>query len=122
FRGILNVIPYVGPIIGTVLGLIIGVATNLDMNFATEMMPMLIFMLVVFVSVQLIDNFVFQPIIFSSSVHAHPLEIFIVLLIAGSVGGKLGMLLAIPSYTVLRVFAKEFFNNFRVVRKLTEKI
>ena len=122
FRGILNVIPYVGPIIGTALGLIIGVATNLDMNFATEMMPMLIFMLVVFVSVQLIDNFVFQPIIFSSSVHAHPLEIFIVLLIAGSVGGILGMLLAIPSYTVLRVFAKEFFNNFRVVRKLTEKI
>ncbi len=122
FRGILNVVPYVGPIIGTLMGLIIGIATNLDMNFTLEMMPLLIAMLVVFVSVQLIDNFVFQPLIFSSSVHAHPLEIFIVLLIAGSVGGILGMLLAIPSYTVLRVFGKEFFNNFRVVRKLTEKI
>jgi predicted PurR-regulated permease PerM len=86
------------------------------------MMPLLIFMTVVFVSVQLIDNFVFQPLIFSNSVHAHPLEIFIVLLIAGSVGGILGMLLAIPSYTVLRVFAKEFFNKFRVVQKLTKKI
>ena len=36
--------------------------------------------------------------------------------------GILGMLLAIPSYTVLRVFAKEFFSQFRLVRKLTEKI
>jgi predicted PurR-regulated permease PerM len=122
FRGVLNVIPYVGPLIGTVLGLTIGIATNLNLDFATQLMPMLIFMLIVFVTVQLIDNFVFQPLIFSSSVHAHPLEIFIVLLIAGSLGGVLGMLLAIPGYTVVRVFAKEFFNNFRVVRKLTEKI
>ncbi|MDY0198733.1 MAG: AI-2E family transporter [Tenuifilaceae bacterium] len=122
FLGILNVIPYVGPIVGALLGLIIGVATNLDMNFTQEMIPLLIYMLIVFGCINLIDNIVFQPLIFSSSVHAHPLEIFIVLLIAGSVGGILGMLLAIPSYTVLRVFGKEFFNNFRVIRKLTEKI
>ncbi len=122
FRGVLNVIPYVGPIIGTALGLIIGVATNLNLDFATQLMPMLIFMIIVFVAVQLIDNFVFQPLIFSNSVHAHPLEIFIVLLIAGSLSGILGMLLAIPGYTVIRVFAKEFFNNLRVVQKLTEKI
>lgn len=122
FRGILNVIPYVGPIVGSVLGIIIGVATNLNLEFATQMVPLLIYMAIIFSVVQLIDNFVFQPLIFSSSVHAHPLEIFIVLLIAGSIGGILGMLLAIPGYTVLRVFAKEFFNNFRVVQKLTEKI
>jgi len=45
-----------------------------------------------------------------------------VLLIAGSLGGVLGMLLAIPGYTIIRVFAKEFLNNFRVVQKLTQKI
>jgi predicted PurR-regulated permease PerM len=122
FRGILNVIPYVGPLIGTVLGLAIAIATNLSMDFSTEMVPMIIYMSIVFGAVQLIDNFVFQPLIFSNSVHAHPLEIFIVLLIAGSVGGIMGMLLAIPGYVVIRVFAKEFFNNFRVVQKLTEKI
>lgn len=122
FRGVLNVIPYVGPIVGTVLGLLIGVATNLDLEFMSQMMPLLILMFVIFMVVQIIDNVVFQPLIFSNSVHAHPLEIFIVLLLAGSVGGILGMLLAIPSYTVLRVFGKEFFNQFRVVRKLTEKI
>ncbi|HOP04755.1 MAG TPA: AI-2E family transporter [Tenuifilaceae bacterium] len=120
--GILNLVPYVGPLAGTIIGVLIGIATNLDLNFSTQMVPLIIYMLIVFGTVQLIDNFVFQPLIFSNSVNAHPLEIFIVLLIAGSVGGILGMLLAIPGYTVLRVFAKEFFNKFRVVQKLTQKI
>ena len=69
-----------------------------------------------------IDDFVLQPTLYSERVKAHPLEIFLVILIAGSMAGILGMLLAIPSYTVLRVFAKEFFSQFRLVRKLTEKI
>ena len=53
---------------------------------------------------------------------AQPLEIFLVILIAGSLAGVIGMLLAIPLYTVLRVFAKEFFSQISLVRKLTEKI
>lgn len=122
FTGILNLIPYVGPLAGMLLGSLIGLATNLQLNFTTELLPLLGYMIIVFTIVQLIDNFVFQPVIFSNSVNAHPLEIFIVLLIAGSVGGILGMLLAIPAYTVIRVFSKEFFNNFRLVQKLTEKI
>ena len=69
-----------------------------------------------------LDDFVLQPTLYSSRVKAHPLEIFLVILIAGSLAGILGMLLAIPSYTVLRVFAKEFFSQFSLVRKLTEKI
>lgn len=68
-----------------------------------------------------LDDFVLQPTLYSSRVKAHPLEIFLVILIAGSLAGILGMLLAIPSYTVLRVFAKEFFSQFSLVRKLTEK-
>jgi predicted PurR-regulated permease PerM len=120
--GIFNVIPYIGPVIGATLGIFIGVMTHLDLSFYNEMLPMLTYMLVVFACVQLIDNFVFQPLIYSSSVHAHPMEIFLVLMIAGSTAGILGMFLAIPAYTVLRVFAKEFFNNFKVVKRLTEKI
>ncbi|MCB8963705.1 MAG: AI-2E family transporter [Bacteroidales bacterium] len=120
--GILNVIPYVGPLAGTIIGLLIGLATHLDLTTTTQLLPFTMWMLLVFLGTQLIDNIVFQPLIYGNSVKAHPLEIFIVLLIAGSVAGILGMLLAIPSYTVIRVFAKEFFNNFRVVQKLTEKI
>ena len=68
------------------------------------------------------DDFILQPTLYSERVKAHPLEIFIVILIAGSLAGIVGMLLAIPSYTVLRVIAKEFFSQFRLVQNLTEKI
>ncbi|TAL71892.1 MAG: AI-2E family transporter, partial [Bacteroidetes bacterium] len=50
---------------------------------------------------------------YSSSVKAHPLEIFLVILAGATVGGIGGMLLAVPSYTVLRVVVKEFFTHFR---------
>jgi predicted PurR-regulated permease PerM len=71
---------------------------------------------------QLIDNYLFQPYIYSSSVKAHPLEIFIVILIAGYVGGVIGMLVAIPAYTVIRVFAGEFLSHFKIVQRLTSSI
>ncbi|MFO7829397.1 MAG: AI-2E family transporter [Bacteroidales bacterium] len=120
--GIFNVIPYIGPIIGASLGLIMGLATHLELPFYTDLLPLLGWMLLVFIIVQVIDNIVFQPVIYSSSVNAHPLEIFIILLMAGSLFGITGMILAIPTYTIIRVFLKEFFNNFKLVKKLTEKI
>lgn len=119
---ILNIIPYIGPWIGAVLGVILGVATNLELDFATQLLPLIGYITLVFAITQITDNLVFQPVIFGTSVFAHPIEIFIVILMAGSLAGIVGMILAIPTYTVIRVFAKEFFNNFRVVQKLTEKI
>lgn len=118
---ILNVIPYLGPLIGSTLGILLGIAFNINLEMS-QLIPLAGYMLVVFLAVQAIDNIIFQPVIFSNSVHAHPLEIFIVILMAGSLGGVAGMILAIPAYTIIRVFAKEFFNNFRVVKKLTGKI
>jgi len=120
--GILNVVPYVGPLTGAIMGVLIGIATNLNLDFTTQIIPLIGYILLVFLTTRIIDDVLFQPLIYSSSVNAHPLEIFIVILIAGSIAGILGMLLAIPAYTVLRVFAKEFFNKFRVVEKLTRKI
>lgn len=120
---VLNIIPYLGPWIGAALGMTLGLATQLvDLDSVTQFWPLVGTMALVFILTQLTDNLVFQPVIFGTSVHAHPIEIFIVIMMAGSLAGVVGMILAIPTYTVLRVFAKEFFNNFRVVRKLTEKI
>jgi len=76
-------------------------------------------MIIVIAAAQLIDNNILQPMIYARSVSAHPLEIFIVILAAGSFAGIPGMILAIPSYTVLRVFAREFFNHFSTVKKIT---
>jgi predicted PurR-regulated permease PerM len=119
---VLNIIPYIGPWIGTALGVILGVANHLDQDLTTQLVPLIGYMLLVFIVTQVTDNTVFQPVIFGTSVYAHPIEIFIVIMMAGSLAGIVGMILAIPTYTVIRVFAKEFFNNFRVVQKLTEKI
>ncbi len=118
--GIFNVIPYLGPIIGTTVGILLGMATQF--NQEPDLFPFIGYMLIVFICVQVIDNLVFQPFIYSSSVHAHPLEIFLVILIAGSMAGIIGMLLAIPIYTIIRVIAKEFFSNFEIVQKITHKL
>lgn len=120
--GIMNVIPYIGPLIGASIGLLLGLANNLDLDFYHKLLPLLGYMALVFIIVQIIDNVLFQPVIYGKSVKAHPLEIFLVILIAGNLAGIVGMILAIPSYTVLRVFAREFFNQFKVVQKITEKI
>lgn len=120
--GMFNVIPYVGPLIGSSIGIIIGFATHLNLDFYSELFPLLIYMAIVFSLVQVVDNVLFQPFIYSSSVNAHPLEIFLVIMISASLAGVIGMILAVPGYTIIRVFAKEFFNQFKVVKKLTEKI
>jgi predicted PurR-regulated permease PerM len=119
---ILNIIPYVGPWLGAALGVTLGVASHLYLDFSTELLPLIGYMIVVFAITQITDNTIFQPVIFGTSVMAHPLEIFIVIMIAASLAGVVGMILAIPAYTVVRVFAKEFFNNFRLIQKLTERI
>ncbi|MEN6456745.1 MAG: AI-2E family transporter [Prolixibacteraceae bacterium] len=122
FCGLFNIIPYLGPWIGAVIGLLIGVAINVHVNFMTNTLPLLGFMTIVFVLVQMVDNLLFQPLIYSSSIKAHPLEIFLVILVAGNLAGITGMILAIPVYTVLRVIAGEFLEDLKVVRKLTKNM
>lgn len=122
FAGIMNIVPYIGPIIGATVGVFMGLSTNLTLDFSSQMFPLIIKMIVVFIVVNLIDALLLQPFIYSNSVKAHPLEVFIVILMASSIAGIPGMILAIPSYTVLRILAKEFFNGYRIVRKLTENI
>ncbi|MCU0455790.1 MAG: AI-2E family transporter [Bacteroidales bacterium] len=117
--GVVNVIPYVGPWIGLFIAIIMGVASHINEDFNTVVIPLIFYMIIVEAIVHLIDNIVFQPVIFSNSVRAHPLEIFIVVLAAGFAAGVPGMILGIPTYTVLRVFAREFFYNFKPVQKIT---
>lgn len=117
--GILNVIPYVGPWLGLFIAIIMGVAAHINQDFTTVVIPLVYYMIIVEAITHLIDNIIFQPVIFSNSVRAHPLEIFIVVLAAGFAAGIPGMILGIPTYTVLRVFAREFFYNFKMVQKIT---
>lgn len=120
--GIINVIPYVGPWLGLFIAIIMGVGSHMNQDFNTVVIPLVFYMILVEAIVHLIDNVVFQPVIFSSSVKAHPLEIFIVVLAAGFAAGVPGMIFGIPTYTVIRVFAREFFNNFKAIRKITSSL
>jgi predicted PurR-regulated permease PerM len=120
--GILNMIPYVGPLVSMLFGTAIGLAINFSSGVETNLIIQIIKMVIVYVGTNSIDAVFFQPYIYSNSIKAHPLEIFLVIIIAGSIAGIFGMILAIPAYTVVRVLAKEFFNQFRVVQKLTGKM
>lgn len=122
--GVLNVIPYVGPLIGEAIGVILCVVLKYGAGMGLGV-PIWAFAVIVFgvmLSAQLIDNFVYQPLIYSTSIKSTPLEIFIVLLIAGKMGGTLGLLVGIPVYTVIRVIAARFFYNHKAVRRLMPDI
>lgn len=119
---LLNLIPYIGPIIGAVLGVIITIISHLNMGFHAELFSLIIGVAITFACTQLLDNLLFQPYIFSNSVSAHPLEIFLIISIAGTISGITGMIIAIPVYTLLRIIAKEFLSEYKVVNKLTQDI
>lgn len=122
FAAFINVIPYLGPMLGAIFGMFIVISTGIDADFYTETVPKLWRVAIIFGVVQMIDNFLLQPYIFSKSVLAHPLEIFIVILIGGKLGGVFGMIVAIPLYSVLRVMAHVFLSEFEVVQRLTTRM
>ena len=119
---LLNLIPYIGPIIGGFLMLILTMTSNIDLDFSSEILPKTIYVMIGFIIGQLIDNFFSQPYIFSKSVKSHPLEIFLVIIASGTLFGALGMIIAIPIYTSVKVILKEFFSESKIVKSLTKDI
>ena len=119
---IMNVIPYVGPLIGGVLVLLLATTSNLGADFQTVLLPKLIYIMIGYFVIQLIDNFINQPLIFGNSVRSHPLEIFLAILIGGILFGIPGMIVAVPSYTAIKVIAKEFLSEYKIVKQLTKDL
>lgn len=119
---LLNLIPYVGPLINAGLAVILTMTSNLGESFSDVILPKTIYVLIGFIFAQLIDNFLSQPIIFSKSVKSHPLEIFIIILIAGILFGVIGMIVAVPTYTAIKVILKEFLSENKIVKGLTKNL
>lgn len=120
--GILNIIPYIGPlaggIIGTVLGLILKYCSAVPMGLDVSFLFFVIILVCIFAATQLVDNILYQPVIYSTSIKSSPLEIFIVILVTGFIGGPFAMIAAIPAYTVLRVIAFRFFGDKKAIKRL----
>jgi predicted PurR-regulated permease PerM len=70
---------------------------------------------------QILDNNVVQPYLFSKSTDAHPLEIFIVIIAVGTVSGIGGMIIAVPAYTIVRIIIFEFFTDSKFIKKISGK-
>jgi len=121
FAAIINVIPYIGPIIGAAFGVFIVLTNNLGLDFYDIILSKMFIVILTFATMQSLDNYVLQPIIYSDKIKAHPLEIFIVILLGAKVYGIVGMVLAIPTYIVFRAIAKVFFSNYRAIQKITEE-
>ncbi|MCF8234918.1 MAG: AI-2E family transporter [Bacteroidales bacterium] len=122
FAGIVVIIPYIGPMIGATLALVIGVTSALSVDVHTAILPLALKILAIYFFINANDGLIFQPLIYGKSVKASPLEIFLILLISGTTAGIVGMAIAVPVYTVLRIIAKEFLSQFRPVKQLTAKI
>jgi predicted PurR-regulated permease PerM len=119
---LLNIIPYIGPLIATVLVIVLTLLGNIGPETQGEMLSTTLYVFIGYCAAQFIDNNVTSPLIFSNSVNSHPLEIFIVILASGFLFGILGMIVAIPLYTIMKVVAKEFFPENPVVKVLTKDI
>ena len=119
---LLNLIPFIGPMIGLVLMVFLTMTSFIGSDFQTVILPKTIFVMFGFLIGQLVDNFFSQPIIFSKSVKSHPLEIFLVISIAGVLFGIVGLIVAIPLYTSIKVILKEFLSDNDIVKKLTKNL
>jgi predicted PurR-regulated permease PerM len=89
-----NVIPFLGPILGVVPALIVGIVDS---------PAMVIKVLIVMVIAQQIEGNIISPQVMGKKLDIHPLTIISILLVAGSLGGLLGLILAVPVYAVLKV-------------------
>jgi len=120
--GVMVIVPYIGFLISLAFALVLCITGNLNADFYTVVLPIIYKTLAIFALAKVLDDFLLQPFIYSNSVKAHPLEIFLVIIISGTLAGVLGMMFAVPAYTLIRIVASEFLSNFNIVKKLTEKI
>ena len=119
---LLNLIPYLGPIIGAFLISALTMTSFIDASFTEVILPKTTYVLLGFAFGQVIDNFFSQPYIFSKSVKSHPLEIFIIIIATGTLFGTLGLIVAVPAYTSIKVMLQTFFEENKIVKSLTKNL
>lgn len=110
--GLANSIPYFGPILGYVLSIVISIIETGDFSL---IIPCIIAVLIA----QIVDNIILQPLLFSRSADMHPVAILFIIMVGAQTAGLLGMLIAIPIATVIKISINQIiwsFNNYQVFR------
>jgi predicted PurR-regulated permease PerM len=119
---LLNVVPYIGPAMAYLLTLVMGVSTQIAFDPNADMGHIVSMTTLIFAIAQLLDAILIQPYIVGSSIRVHPLELFIVLMAAASVGGIPAMGIALPAYAILRIAAREWLTEYKWVKQLTKNL
>ncbi len=110
--GLLNIIPYVGTLIAVTVSILVGITSLLPLSPDMSIIwATVIKVAAAFFVAKMVDDFILQPFIYGKQTHSHPLEIFIVILMAGYIGGVFAMIFAVPAYTLLRIVVNEFFGS-----------
>ena len=101
--GMLNLIPYVGPLLSAIppMLLLLG-ASPVEPN-------MFVYVIAVVLVVQALDNLVVVPAFIASTVDLHPLLVMLGVIVAGSLFGFWGMLLAIPFMAASKILIKDLY-------------
>ncbi len=112
FAGIGHLVPYLGPLIGGIPAILFSIIQFGDLSHVPFIIMLMLF-------VYALDNGIVQPFVFSKSVDMHPIVIILLIIAGSQLFGILGMLLAIPTATVLRTAAKEIyyaFKNYKIAK------
>ncbi len=120
--GLMNIIPYIGPIIGMTIGAVLAILSTLSAGEYDMLLFTFFSVIGVFGIANLIDNFILQPQIYSKSVKAHPVEVFLAIIVGGKIAGIAGMILAIPTLTIIKVIARQFMQQMKLVKYLTSRM
>lgn len=109
FCAITNIIPYVGPYLGGAPAFFVAF-----LHSPTQALLVVIVILIV----QQIDGNLISPLVIGKKLNTHPLTIIILLLVAGNIAGILGMILAVPAYSVVKTIV---LNILKFVKLRKEK-
>lgn len=110
--GICNIIPYVGPYFGIFPSLLVAIAQS-----PTQVISVIIVVLIV----QQVDGNFIYPNVIGKSLQIHPLTIIILLLVAGKIAGILGMILAVPTYAIVKVLVNFIHHIWELDRESIEE-
>ncbi len=97
-NAVFNIIPYFGPVIGAIPIVLIALLTS------TKKAVIIIVWLSL---IQQLEGDIICPKILGDTVDSHPVTILLLLIIGGSIGGIMGMIVVIPVWVMIKIMVGE---------------
>ncbi|PBB05096.1 AI-2E family transporter [Salimicrobium humidisoli] len=102
------IIPFFGPILGVIPAIVVAL---------TQAPIMVIYVLVALIVVQQLEGNIVAPVVLGERLHIHPLTIIFLLIVAAPLGGFIGMVIAVPLYSVIKVLLYNFYRYFQMYQE-----